>query len=74
VEKTTLAIKEKAKELARKASRPLVFVSSSQTSKEDLARQRAARDGVTEGLICILNAVIRRPKRSSCGWPFDQVL
>jgi hypothetical protein len=39
-----------------------------------LARQRAARDGVTEGLICILNAVIRRPKRSSCGWPFDQVL
>jgi hypothetical protein len=35
----------------------LVFVSSSQTSKEDVARQMAARDGVTEGLICILNAV-----------------
>jgi hypothetical protein len=34
VEKTTLAIKAKANELAQKANRPLVFVSSSQTSKE----------------------------------------
>ena len=69
VEKTTLAVKAKAKELAQKAGRPLVFVSSSQTSKEDLARQMAARDGVTEGLICILNAVEPCQSFRVCGNP-----
>jgi hypothetical protein len=57
VERTTLAIKEKARELAQKTSRPFVFVPSSQTSKEDLARKIAAKDQITEGLITILNAV-----------------
>lgn len=57
VEKTTKAVKETARALAQKAGRPFVFVSSSQTSKEDLARKIAARDKITEGLIVILNCI-----------------
>lgn len=57
VESTTQAIKTQAKALADKFTRPWLFVPSSQTSKEQLARQIAARDRVTQGLICILNAV-----------------
>jgi hypothetical protein len=57
VERTTSAVKEKAKELARKSSRPFLFVPSSQTSKEELVRKIAARDQVTNGLIAVLNSV-----------------
>src|SRR6185437_9720462 len=57
VERTTAAVKEKAKALAAAAGRPFWFVSSSQISKEDLVRKLAAKDKVTEGLIAVLNAV-----------------
>jgi len=57
VERTTKAVKDKARALAEKAGRPFVYVPSSQTSKEDLARNIAARDKVTDGLIAILNCV-----------------
>ena len=57
VQRTTEAVKARAKGLAEKARRPFEFVSSSQMSKEEIARKIAARDHVTEGLICILNAV-----------------
>jgi hypothetical protein len=57
VERTTLAVKEKAKELARKSDRPFIFVPSSQTSKEDLARKIAAKDQIQTGLIAVLNSV-----------------
>jgi hypothetical protein len=48
VERTTTAVKEQAKALAQKAARPFIFVPSSQTSKEDLVRQIAAKDKITE--------------------------
>ena len=57
VERTTRAVKEKAKELAQKRSRPFLFVPSSQTSKEDLARKIATKDQITEGLIAVFNSV-----------------
>lgn len=57
VERTTAAVKEKARALAAAAGRPFCFVSSSHISKEDLVRRLAARDKVTEGLIAVLNAV-----------------
>jgi hypothetical protein len=41
VERTTVAVKETARALAAKAGRPFIFVPSSQTSKEDLARKLA---------------------------------
>jgi len=67
VENTTQAVKAQAKALAEKAARPFVFVPSSQISKEELARKIAARDRVTEGLICILNAVEPCQSFSVCG-------
>lgn len=39
------------------AGRPSIYLQSSQVRKEDVARQIAARDGITEGLICVLSAV-----------------
>jgi len=57
VEKTTAAIKDQARALAQKSSRPFCFVASSQANKEELVRKIAAKDKITEGLIAILNAV-----------------
>jgi hypothetical protein len=57
VERTTKAVKDKARALAEKAGRAFLFVPSSQTSKEDLARKIAARDKISDGLIVILNCV-----------------
>jgi len=57
VQKTTEAVKARAKALAEKTGRPFVFIPSSRISKEEMARKIAARDRVTEGLICILNTV-----------------
>lgn len=67
VESTTQAVKAQAKALAEKAARPFVFVPSSQISKEELARKIAARDHVSQGLICILNAVEPCQSFSVCG-------
>ncbi len=53
----TEAVKAKAQALAEAASRPFVFLGSSQTSKEQVARQIAARDGIKTGLIAVLRAV-----------------
>jgi hypothetical protein len=57
VEQTTTAVKAQAKALAHKLGRPLVFVPSSQTSKEQLAREIAAKDQIKSGLIAILSAL-----------------
>jgi hypothetical protein len=57
VDRTTKAVKAKAQALAQQAGRPWIFVPSSQSSKEEMARKIALKEGVTEGLICILNAV-----------------
>ena len=57
VERTTQAVKEKAKALAALAGRPYLYVGSSQVSKEDLVRKIAQRDGIAEGLIAVLSAV-----------------
>jgi hypothetical protein len=43
--------------IAHSSGRPLVYLSNPSLSKEDQARQIARRDGVTQGLICILSSV-----------------
>jgi hypothetical protein len=43
--------------LAEAAGRPVKYLARSMISKEDLARQIAAEDRITEGLICVLTAV-----------------
>lgn len=57
VERTTQAVRARAKALAETMGRPFLFVPSSQTSKEELVRKIAERDNLTEGLIAILNCV-----------------
>jgi hypothetical protein len=57
VDNTTQAVKARAQALAAETGRPFLFVPSSQTSKEELARAIARKDMITEGLIAILNAV-----------------
>jgi len=50
-------IKDAAARAARDAGRPLCYLRSSDTSKEDLAREIAQRDGISNGLIAVLTCV-----------------
>ena len=53
----TRQLKEASEELARRSVRPILYLASSATSKEDIARQIAQADGIERGLICILTVV-----------------
>lgn len=53
----TERIRRATLELAVEAQRPVEYLASSATRKEDVALELAARDGVAEGLICVLSAV-----------------
>jgi hypothetical protein len=50
-------LKDHAQKVAAKAGRPYKYLAASGQSKEDLARSISERDGVTEGLVCILSCV-----------------
>jgi hypothetical protein len=57
VQKTSERLKAASCEAARRLERPIVYLPSAQTRKEDMARQIAQRDRIREGLICILTCV-----------------
>lgn len=62
VERATGAVKAHAMRLAEEAGRPFVYLQSATTkasgrSKEDEARAIAARDGITEGLVCVFSVL-----------------
>ena len=42
---------------AEEAGRPIQYLPSAETRKDDLAREIAERDGIREGLICVLTCV-----------------
>lgn len=46
-----------AEGVAKECGRPMEYLASPKTSKEQLARKIVERDGVTEGLICVLTCV-----------------
>jgi hypothetical protein len=50
-------VREEGEKLAAAQSRPMVYVPSSRTDKEKLARQIQEQDGVKSGLIAILSCV-----------------
>ena len=50
-------LKEKAEAIAQRAGRPFEYLYSSAQSKEQVARSIADRDGIEEGLICVLRCV-----------------
>jgi hypothetical protein len=57
VQGVTEQVRAATERLAAAAGRPLRFLDSSRISKEETARQIAARDGIQEGLVCVFSAV-----------------
>ena len=62
-------VKQLAETLARTQGRPFEYVASAATSKETIARAIMTRDGITDGLICVLSCVepcryVRHPSGS----------
>jgi hypothetical protein len=55
--KLTAQLKEASLLLARQSGRPVRYLDAAASSKEDIARQIAARDHIEQGLICVLTAV-----------------
>jgi hypothetical protein len=53
----TKQLREASEEAARRSGRPVRYLPSSVTNKEQTAREIAEADGITKGLICILTAV-----------------
>ena len=54
---TSERLKEASSEMARRLERPIQYLPSAATRKETVARQIAQRDGIREGLICVLSCV-----------------
>lgn len=50
-------LKQRAQTVAEKAQRPYQYVESSRVSKEEIACEIARRDGIQDGLICVLACV-----------------
>lgn len=50
-------LKDRGKEVAEEAGRPWRYVESPKVSKEEIAREIMERDGVEDGLICVLSCV-----------------
>ena len=50
-------LKDHAEAMARAAGRPFLYLFSSRPSKEGMAEAIAKRDGITEGLVCVLRCV-----------------
>jgi len=56
-ERLSARLKTRGQEIADRAGRPWQYLESPKLSKEDMARRIAERDGVQEGLICVLVCV-----------------
>jgi len=56
-EGVTKRVKAAVLEGAERQKRPVIYLPSGKTSKEELARQIATRDRITNGLICVLTSV-----------------
>jgi hypothetical protein len=57
VDHTTKRLRAASLAVALELKRPVVYVGSPKASKEEIAREIAARDQVREGLICVLKCV-----------------
>ena len=56
-QKVTAQLKAHAEQLAAASGRPVIHLPSPKTSKEEQARAIMERDGISEGLICVLSCV-----------------
>lgn len=55
--KLTEQLKDASLSLARQSGRPVQYLTSAASNKEDIARRIAAADHIDQGLICVLTAV-----------------
>jgi hypothetical protein len=55
--KISSQVKAHAEEVAKRESRPIMYLPSSKQSKEETARAIMKRDNITEGLICVLTCI-----------------
>ena len=53
----TTSLKQGAEQVAEHAGRPVIYVASSSRRKESIAMEIAERDGIREGLICVITCV-----------------
>ncbi|NLT71252.1 MAG: hypothetical protein GXX91_11240 [Verrucomicrobiaceae bacterium] len=56
-EDCTRKIADRAKEIASDAQRPYIYLESSGVDKDKMARDMAEREGIREGLICVLAVI-----------------
>src|ERR1700679_777223 len=56
-EKVTAQLEEASLKLARQQGLEIRYLNSAQHSKEDIAREIAARDRIKNGLICVLRSI-----------------
>lgn len=54
--KTTERVKEASLAVAHRLRRPIIFLESARARKDELARSIAEKDGIKQGLICVLKA------------------
>jgi hypothetical protein len=57
VQPISTQIKAQAEGIAQEAGRPLLYLASAQTSKEEVAKELVKRDRIQEGLVCVLSCV-----------------
>ena len=57
VERVSWQLKQASQAEAESLGRPVKYLASSQVSKEDIAREMAAKQGIHEGLVCVLTCV-----------------
>ena len=55
--KTTEQVKQQAMRIAKEAGRPFIYQQAVVRGKDDLAREIAKRDGITQGLVCVLSTL-----------------
>src|SRR5436189_3321264 len=56
-ERLSEQVKTHAEAVAKEHQRPLQYLESAQQSKEDIARAIMEKDGIREGLVCVLTCV-----------------
>lgn len=61
VQKATDALKRNARQIADQLGRPYIYLHSTVLGKDKLAKEIAKRDGIDEGLICVLATLEMRP-------------
>lgn len=57
VKKASDRVKTHAQELAARLGRPFIYLPHVQKQKDDMAKEIARKDGITEGLICVLSTL-----------------